>query len=288
MPRSRSATLRKQASIYPGALPSSATATTPARPAGVVLFLQEVHVALTKSDIINKARGIVGNKTENSAGEVMIDDVDIDIELAPAIRELNKIYGSSVARKEQWFVTVANQQAYSIAGVIGTDVSEIEEVLRSGSYLPDHLLDGSCDRFLGCNGQFNGDCVIPAGLQADTFRAIVQQHRAELTDQFTYQIRGDVLRLIPVPTCVEQVMVTYTTTSLSIETLPDETETALVYAASVALLDAMLNRIGADKITRAIQGMDTTDTRIKTLKDQRDRYERKYRAESNSLGKGSE
>jgi hypothetical protein len=239
--------------------------------------------------IIERARDITGNKVDRSLNEVGIPDEAIEAELLPYIRDLNKIYGTSSGVKEIRFTTTANQQNYSILADVGTDVQQITEVLQSDAHYPDYVL-GMDSSFLTLGGDraFNPDIqsVVPAGLQGDVFRTIVDQQRAERASRYSWDTVGDTLRLYPPPGPPQTVSVKYVSTGSSIGTLPTETENALTYAAVVAICDGVLNRISADRAVSKAWG-EADLMRIKTVQSQRDRYEKKYLAEFQSLSRAS-
>jgi len=241
-------------------------------------------MSLSATEIIAAARAITGNKTDAGAGETSIDDAAIVAEMKTAIRDLNRIFGGSSGLKEIIFQAVVNQQDYSIAGVVGTDVYEIEEVIRSDAYVGDYLMDDPND-IVRMGRPFNDMAIIPAGLQADVFRTIIQLQRSSRMDRYDWETIGDTLRLMPVPLETCWVAVRYTVTGYSIESLPTEAEIALQSACCAAILNAALNRRGSDPMTQNIQMLGATDQRLKTMTAQRDRYEAKYQSELLRLGR---
>lgn len=237
-----------------------------------------------QSDIITKAREITGNKEDRSVSEVQIPDAAITADLVPVVRELNRIYGTTSSAKEVKFHPVAGQQDYSIATYVGNDVYRIEEVLRSEQDFPVGALNQSSIipwKYVEVTEE-----TIPSGLQGDTFRAIENAQRFERADGYSWQQFGSLLRLFPVPeSAAEWVYVQYTATGFSMSTLPDETEPALVFAACVAILNCELNRISSNRFVSKVSG-ESSELRIKTLREQRNEYRTKMLAEFGNLRKG--
>jgi hypothetical protein len=239
---------------------------------------------MLQADIITKAREITGNKPDRSAAELEVPDAAITAEMARSIRDLNRIYGSASSVKEVKFHPVANQQDYAIATYVGSDVYRIDLVLRSNQDYPaGTLVDTSKvpQRYQNLNNQ-----VIHPGLQQDVFDTIEQMARASRADECDFEEIGGNLRLFPTPTdAAEWVYVRYTATGYSISTLPDETESALIFAAVVAILNCQLNRLNSDRFSTRNQG-ETTDQRVRVLERQRDEYKASYLSELASLRKG--
>src|SRR5687767_13468925 len=96
---------------------------------------------LDQATIITKAREVTGNKETRAVAERFATDTGIGIGLGKYVRELNKLVGNATGVKEVTFQTVDGQQDYSIEDEIGADVGQIQEVVRSGSYLAANLLD---------------------------------------------------------------------------------------------------------------------------------------------------
>src|SRR2546421_467041 len=94
------------------------------------------------SEIIAKARGITGYKLDSSAGDLVPKDPDVQAAMSRHVRDLNRMFGGSASVKEKTFTASIGQQDYLISTYVGSDVFEIEEVLRSGSYMPDFILGG--------------------------------------------------------------------------------------------------------------------------------------------------
>ncbi len=243
-------------------------------------------MSLSKTQIIQRAREITGNKEDRSPAETTIPDAAIEADLKSAIRELNSAFGatSNSAQKDVMFTATAGIQDYDITLRVGTDVYRIEEVWRSSCFTPDFVLFDDRMRINGTTG-FNATnaAVIQPGMQSSVFRTIIEMARSERADRQGgwEQAPGNILRLMPPPLDAEIIAVRYIASAFSIETLPDEAEQALVYAACVSILDASINRIASDKVTHQILQVRTTDQRIKMLADQRTRYEALYEAELN-------
>ena len=230
--------------------------------------------------VTGKARKIIGNQPDTAVGEVFIPDDVVDIALAPIVRDLNKLYGSASGMKEKAFTAVANQQLYTIADVIGSDVSEIVEVIRSSARCPDALPSADVDPRTGLP---ISRASIPQGYQDDAMEVIVGQWRARHADKFAWEIvNGVSLRLMPVPAGAEDVIVQYVSTGASITTLPASTETALIYAACVAILNGQINRVNSDRATADTFGQ-AKDDRIRSMVQQRDYYQGQYDREVSKM-----
>ncbi len=234
---------------------------------------------ITKTDIFLRARQIVGNKIGRSAAEQDVPDEAIEAELKTAVRDLNAANPGSALR-DVTFTATAGVQDYLIVTYVGDDVYKIQDVWRGGAFTPDYLLDDSEPR-LDPRVSSSAATVIHPGLQADVFRTIIQQQRADRFDRLGgwEEAPGGKLRLMPPPVDAEIIAVRYVATGYAISDLPASAEQALVYAACVCLLNGMINRIGGDKVSVEVQRLGTTDQRIKLLEKQRDYYEQKYQDE---------
>jgi hypothetical protein len=238
-------------------------------------------MSLNLTTVKLRARQITGVKIGRSPAETDVPDEAIEADLVTATRELNGAFAGT-ALKETIFTATAGVQDYSIEDNVGDDVLRISEVRRSSAYTPDLILPDQ-DLRLDHSGRFNAgnSSVIDPGLQGETFRVIIQQARAaraERQDGWA-EAPGGLLRLMPPPIDAEVIAVEYVATGSDVTTLPDRAEQAMVYAACVALLNGAINRIGQDKVTSEVLRLGSTDNRIKTLRDQRDYYERKYENE---------
>lgn len=232
--------------------------------------------------IIGKVRGITGNKPANAASDFFIDNPDISTGLAPYIRDLNKIYGNSTGRKRVTFSAVANQQEYAFDTYLETGAFEVIDVWRSSSNLPDDSISLLAPQY-DPSGNFNGDVLIDPGLQQNVFDTITQQARAELAERFSWEVFNRVLILMPVPTdSAEKIRVEYTTTSSSIETLPDEAEDALISAGVVVVQNLVLNRLPGLRPQNEAHGQIISN-QIRLAQQQRDYYEARYRSQAQSL-----
>jgi hypothetical protein len=237
-------------------------------------------VPLNSADIFEKARQITGNKESRIAGEIFAPNEAIELAIRPVVRELNKSYGSNAAAKEVSFSTVSGQQDYCIESSVGADVFRIDQVIRSRAYIPDTLLvDGEIDPASGLATSRHS--TIHPGLQGSTFQSIIATMRTRRELDHTWKVvrkaDGDYLRLMPPPDSVEVVVVSFTTTAFDIETLPEEAEVALVYAAAAAILDATLNRLLSDRYQQSQKMAPTASThgeeRVRILQSQRDHYQ---------------
>lgn len=238
---------------------------------------------MTKTAIIQKARDILGNKENNSLEELFIPLEAIEPAINSLVRRLNRLYGSSDARKEVLFQTTVDQQDYLVSTTIGEDVLRIDSVTRSSASLYGLVSSGAY-----ADGEWfnvSPSTVIPQGMQGAVLDEILAQERARRVSQFHWEtpnIGGaKYLRLMPTPMEVEYVEVIYISTGAAIGDLPDETENALINGTAVAILDAMLNRLNGQKISTSGASMvpggaPITDERRKSLKEQRDRYIQLY------------
>jgi len=242
----------------------------------------------TQAEVISAARQILGNKDTVVVGEQKVPDEAVALGMAPYVRRLNKQFGNAAGRKEAFFDAVPNQQDYLLSTVLGNDVSSVEEVVRSAEGLAaDAFGPVEIDARDGTPLASGG--VIPYGGQSDAMETILAQARYRRAEQFSWKIAypaaGKSIRLMPCPTAVEKVYVSYVTTAGSIETLPDEAADALNYAACVAMLDAMINRINSERPKSAVGPVgDARDTQVKVLMQQRERYEALYQGELAGLG----
>lgn len=233
---------------------------------------------LDTATVISKAREICGSKTSRAVGEDFATDLAIKYGMASAIRSVNQIFGDNTARKEATFTTVANQWEYTLT-TIASDIASIDEVIRSGT--EDMFAGNNPDTIFDSHGNalpFDHDHIIDQGMQQDVWDLIVAQRRRRRNDEYSFEEFNGKLRLYPCPSGSETVIVKYTTSGATTESLPDEAEPCLVYAACVAILDTTINRLNSDRYTGATHGVVSED-RIKTLEKQRDRYEEMYRSE---------
>lgn len=238
-----------------------------------------------QAEILSKARDITGNKPSVAVGETSIPDSAILAALDPVIRDLSRRYGDATTSKEVVFDAVPGQQDYSLDTYVGTGVYEIVEALRSIGYLPDVLTDGDeVDPGTGLPMCRYGN--IRAGGQGAVFDKIIQTHRRQRQDELSWEIvrkaDGDYLRLYPMPLCAEVVAVSIVSTGFDIDSLPQKTEACLVWAACVAIIDGVINRIMSDRATTSTWGEAQT-RRLDLLKAQRDRYEQLYFKERDLL-----
>ncbi len=238
-------------------------------------------MAISEADIIEAARQRVGNKPEISVAEQFVPDEAILDEMSDYVVECNNVFGSvnGLGKKEVQFSLFQGQQHYSVSDVIGDDVREIKEVLRSDAYISDSFLEPTMvDPRTGV--PMARAAFIDKAYQQDVLDETVAMQRWRRTDLYSWERISlnsvDTLRLMPPPTDTGIVVVSYITTGESIDDLPDQAYDALVNAASMAILDCMLNRVNSNP-----QGTDETtrDRRywIEMVERQRDRYEARYR-----------
>lgn len=239
----------------------------------------------TESEIFESARLSVGNVPSGVAGDLSVKDEALRAAMRPVVRELNRLFGTANSKKEVVFETLADTQDYPVATYVSaSDVGEILEVSRSGMFVSDGSLRPNYD--LDVNGRVVGTGVIPDGYQGAAMDVIRNIERARHLDRYDWELAynssgGEVIRLYPVPSAAGEIVhVTYTTTGASIETLPDEAEDALHYAACVALLDGMINRLNALP-TQMSESKEAASTQLRALTQQRDRYEGKFEAAKN-------
>lgn len=232
--------------------------------------------------ILDKARQITGNKPDNAVGETFIPDDAILAALAPAIRDLNTIYGNASGLKETTFTASAGVQDYGIEATIGPDVFEVMDVIRSGAYVPDDAINAA-DMDPATGLPMAQGSIIPAGYQGDAMDVIVAQWRAGHADKFDWEVvNGDTLRLMPRPLYAETISVRYVASAYTIETLPANTETVLVFAACVAILNGIINRTNSSRQMTDTYGQAQTE-RLKLLVKQRDYYQGAFDKEFSRL-----
>lgn len=240
-----------------------------------------------KAEIISKARDITGNKPSVAVGETSVPDSAILAALDPIVRDLSRRYGDSGTSRQAVFDATAGHQDYPIASAVGADVFQIVSVMRSSAYTPDVLTDGdSIDPSTGLPDRRYG--TVPAGGQGDVFDKIIQTRRRQRLDAFSWEVvrkaDGDYLRLYPYPTSAEVVAVDYVTSGFDIDSLPDQTEACLVYAACVAIIDAHINRVMGERMSPAASPFgEAQAARLEVLRLQRDRYEQLYTKERDLL-----
>jgi len=239
-------------------------------------------MSFTAEDVVSLARDETGIKLENAVGELFVPDHIIESGIGPIVRELNRMLGTTTAVREVNFTAVPETQDYTISTYVGTDVHRIDQVLRSGAFVPDGVVQ--TDEWDRENG-YNGEAVIPTGLQADTFDVITAGERFRRSDRYTWETINGKLRLMPTPVSAETVSIRYTSTGYSVATLPDESKMALVYGACTVILNGVLNRLSSSRTTDKFFG-ETTDQRIDTLRSQRDEYRSKYQGELAGLRRG--
>ena len=241
-----------------------------------------------KTVILTKAREITGNKASVAVGETMIPDAAILALLDPIVRDLARAAGAgSLSAKEILFSAVALQQDYEIATAVASDVAAIQQVYRSAAHVPDLLSDS--DEVEPITGmptlRYGGN--IQMGWQGDVMDVIVGIRRKQRNDRFSWEVvskaDGDYLRLYPMPVYPEVVAVEYVIDGASIDGVSDQFESALVYGACAAILDAQINRIMSDRSITNTWG-EAQGSRLKLLQAQRDRYESMYQSERDSLG----
>jgi hypothetical protein len=149
-------------------------------------------------------------------------------------------------------------------------VYEVIEVIRSAAYLPDGILGNEIDPQTGLR---YGSSTIPQGYQGDAMDVILAQWRNRRADAFDWEVvNNSTLRLMPTPMFAEAVAVRYVTSAYTIDTLPVNTESVLVFAACVAILNGIINRINSSRQTTDTYGQAQTE-RLKTLAAQRDYYQ---------------
>jgi hypothetical protein len=250
-------------------------------------------MAFTTDQVIQAARDILGVVDDKALAERNVPDQAVRPGLRPAIRELNRVTRSS-GRKEAAFNTVANQQDYLLTSICSGGVDDVArldgKVLRESAHVPDDILSpGAVDPRTGLPLRGAGGTAIPMGYQGAAADVIVQQERWRHDDDFDEEIvtLGGVryLRLFPTPEVVERAVMIYVTSGASIDTLPDTAQTAMEYAAVVALCDAMINRVNSQMPVFAGTNFGgdggggsgpASAERVKVMRAQRDRYEQLY------------
>lgn len=249
---------------------------------------------LAIADIITLARDITGNSNQGVGSVFNVPDNAITGMMSRFIRQVNEAIGDGSAVKEVFFPAIAGQQNYDYATFIGTDVDEIEEVLRAGANVPDFDFNSvNAGYFLGlsgfnCLGSFwcRDSAVIPAGLQGDVFQSMVERRRAMVTDLYGgwEEAPGNRLRLMPVPTIAEVIYVKYTSTGASDSALPDRGKEALVLAACYCICDAVLNRFGTDEhLQRQFSRESNFQAMISAYQKQKADYQSRFETELNDL-----
>jgi hypothetical protein len=252
-----------------------------------VLFETVIDMSLSQTQIIQSARDVLANREDESIGQVLVPDEAITPYIDRAVRKLNKILGSSGGLKEVEFSTVSDQQDYDMLTSVGTDVSKVVEVTRSGANLTgyDMLATGTVDPRNGLAYPVGVYGSIPMGLEASAYDVWLQTERARLADQYAWE---DVtvattrkLRLMPCPVSVEKVVVRYTSTGGTISDLPDSATDAMTWAACVGILMGMINRFNSRM--QQIGGGDPTSApssleRLKALQSQLAEYKALYDA----------
>ena len=172
------------------------------------------------------------------------------------------------------------QQDYDVITYIGPDVQQIVEVIRSDAYVTDSsLFPLQVDPRTGI--PFARAAFIDQAYQQDVLESISAQMRfrkADCQDWELINVGGrQIIRIMPPPTEPVLIAVRYIGVNDSIESLPEEARPAMEYAACVALLDAVLNRVNSDP---SGMGENARDRRywLELVERQRDRYESKFRA----------
>ncbi|MGE5610990.1 MAG: hypothetical protein ACM359_17200 [Bacillota bacterium] len=233
-----------------------------------------------QATIIDKARQITGNKMDNAVGETFIPDDAIAAAIAPAVRDLNTIYGTATGLKEFTFTATPGVQDYDLQATLGADVYEVMEVIRSAAYLADGLLGDEIDPQTGLRF---GNSAIPQGYQGDAMDVILAQWRKRRTDAFDWEVvNNTTLRLMPAPMFAEAISVRYVTSAYTIDTLPANTESVLLFAACVAILNGIINRINSSRQTTDTYGQAQTE-RLNNLVSQRDYYQGAFEKEFGRL-----
>jgi hypothetical protein len=120
------------------------------------------------------------------------------------------------------------------------------------------------------------------GYQPGVLDSIVALRRSQVSDSYSWEVVGGELVLMPPPRSEETVWLRYTTTANSIELLPDSAKAAVVYAAIVAMCDAILNRLGQSRASTSQYGEVEKDYLV-SLASQRDRYDGMYKNEIQRL-----
>ncbi len=242
-------------------------------------------MAIHEAEIIAAARRVTGLERDDAIGEQYVPDEAVLAQMAEAVLELNAAFGNSTGRREARFTATPNVQEYDLAAIVGPDVLAVDEVVRSGSFVPDDVLSPSDVDPLTGVPMGNGG-VIPDGYQGSATDTIVAMARHAHVAEFDFAVTPDQrLRLFPVPRAAETVVVCYTTTGQSMATLPEQARAAVTYAACVALLDGSINRLNHTRPD--VRGAaDALLVQMRALQAQRDRYERKYEAAKNRLPNG--
>jgi hypothetical protein len=166
-------------------------------------------------------------------------------------------------------------QDYDIAAYIGSDVLEINEVLRSAAYRSDHLHHRDSERGTA------GPAYIDQGFQESAYEHIQSQERFRHQDEFeweqVYYAGKSFLRLMPPPTRTEVVQVTYISASMSIDDLPEDARPAIEHAACAALLNCVINRVNSAPSPTRDNALDKRYW-LEMAERQRDYYDNRYQA----------
>jgi hypothetical protein len=237
----------------------------------------------TESEVLDAARLEIGNVPTAAAVDIGIKDEALRASMRPLVRELNRVFGTGSSKKEKTFNAVAGTQDYAVSSYVSADVGEIVDVSRSDMYLPD--LSYGASYTTDVNGRPVGQGVIPDGFQAEAMNVIRGIKRADFLKDFDWELAYpngvESIRLYPIPDSSETIVyVQYTTTGTSIETLPDDADDALHYAACTCLLNCMLNRLNSTPSLLS-ENKEAMYTQLKALTDQRNRYEGLYEAAKN-------
>jgi hypothetical protein len=177
-------------------------------------------------------------------------------------------------------------QDYDVQTYIGTDVLEIEEVIRSASFQTDAFLESyMVDPRTGIPTVKVGGFIDQA-YQENALELIQQQERFRRTDEYMWEsvmINGRLhVRLMPPPESVEQVRVVYVSTSASLATLPEQARIPLEHAACAAILNGIISRTISDPMELHENSLDRR-AHLEVLTKQRDYYDQKYRAALNKI-----
>jgi hypothetical protein len=171
-------------------------------------------------------------------------------------------------------------QDYQVDTYVGTDVLEILEVVRSGAYQSDSFLEpAQVDPRTGVPMQKSA--FIDQGFQQSALEVIQAQEQFRNQDKFDWTVvpynNTMYLRLMPPPEMPEQIVVVYSCTGESVESLPDEARPAIEHAATAAIMNLSLNRVNSGP---PAAGESSRDRRywIEMMERQRDYYRGRYRA----------
>lgn len=173
-------------------------------------------------------------------------------------------------------------QDYDVINFIGSDVLEIEEVIRSDAFRSDNYLAGGAlvDPRTGIPSGSLGTSI-DQGYQGAVIETIQAQDRWRREANYSYEsliLNGRlILRVMPRPEQVVYFSVRYISTSASLSTLPDVARVPLENAACASLLSCMLNRTDSDP-PEAGQSVRDRRAYLDTLVGQRNYYLGRYRA----------